>query len=129
MSSEAKRYSVLARKDEGGTIWKPLVIEDAEGLYNLHEDYAALEAKLAALEWTPITPENLPPLGEQVEAYTNEGEILKVHRELEELADDDMREPQSYYWSDHADQEIYGVTHFRPINAPAAHPGGQKVQK
>jgi predicted RNase H-like HicB family nuclease len=84
---------------------------------------AELERQLAETErlaeWTPITAENLPKVGEQVEVFTEDGEVLRCHLEHEELADDDMREPKWYWWSDYADQEIPCVTHYRALSAPS----------
>jgi hypothetical protein len=84
-----------------------------------HARIAELEAQLAALDWREITETDLPPLAVFLEVFTSEGEIKKAHRELEELADDDMSTPKSMWWSDYEDQEVHGVTHFRTYAPPA----------
>jgi hypothetical protein len=71
------------------------------------ERIAELERSLAALSWTPITPENLPKVGDEIlaacEAYAN---VRNVDAQ-------DMRVlwKERRYW-----------THFRPIAPPAVPP-------
>lgn len=61
-----------------------------------------LEQQLAELQWQPITPENLPKVGD--EAYSsNDGDFLEVHT-------CDLGTFQE--WSNE------GWTHFRAINPP-----------
>ena len=62
-----------------------------------------LEAKLAALDWTPITESNLPKLGDEVGRQNSSGIWLAYTVETNA----DYR-----FW--HA----LGYTHFRPINPP-----------
>jgi hypothetical protein len=98
--------------------WLPHSRCDDCQLERANAHIAELEAQLAALDWREITETDLPPLAVFLEVFTSEGEIKKAHRELEELADDDMSTPKSMWWSDYEDQEVHGVTHFRTYAPP-----------
>jgi hypothetical protein len=49
MSDKIQRYSVLARIDPSDTEWRPYVVADEEGLYNLHADHESDRAELLRL--------------------------------------------------------------------------------
>lgn len=69
----------------------------------LKAQVAAARATIAALQWTPITPDNFPKVGD--EAYSgNDGDFLYVHS-------CDLGTAQE--WTNE------GWTHFRPISPPA----------
>jgi hypothetical protein len=75
---------------------------------------AALEAQLKALDWTPITAENLP----------KKGDILAKFRKTK------TGKPMGWcftldYWDNFNALRLRGWTHFRPINPP--HAGGSNV--
>jgi hypothetical protein len=73
-----------------------------EELNRAKKRIAELEAQLAVLDWTPITPENLPKVGD--ETLDEDG---CVDRAIETDRDTTAKE-----W-------LYtGFTHRRPINAP-----------
>ena len=59
MASEVKRYGWIRGLLSGGGMGVC-----SNGDYVRYSDYAELEAKLAALEWTPITEDNLPKIGD-----------------------------------------------------------------
>ncbi len=75
-----------------------------------------LEAKLAALDWTPITESNLPKVGDEVYAATTSnvfypdscGTVYAPERE------DDLRPFLGWVGS----PAFPSFTHFRPINPP-----------
>jgi hypothetical protein len=80
----------------------------------LEEQVAALEAQLKALDWTPITAENLP----------KKGDILAKFRKTK------TGKPMGWcftldYWDNFNALRLRGWTHFRPINPP--HAGGSNV--
>ena len=82
-------------------------------LHVLQERVAELEAKLAALDWTPITESNLPKVGDEVMRFRA----------------DKIR--QTVYAVDGTEEQntliiclARGDTHFRPINPPP--PSGAK---
>jgi hypothetical protein len=70
------------------------------------ERIADLETKLASLSWTPITPDNLPKVGDEVWAI-DRGLI-----EPSELTSSSRTVPTYGDWIK------AGYTHFRPINPP-----------
>jgi Protein of unknown function (DUF551) len=87
----------------------------------LYDQLCAAIAAARASEggWIEIKPGcKLPDVLEEVLVLTSEDEVRKAHRELEERADDDLRECESLWYSRYADQEIYRVTHFQPIPSP-----------
>jgi hypothetical protein len=67
----------------------------------------ALESQLKALEWQPITPENLPKVGDEVACFDSGGSVIYEVSHLHTLF-------SSQKWRDER-----GMTHFRPINPPA----------
>ncbi len=71
-------------------------------LHVLQERVAELEAKLAALDWTPITESNLPKVGDEIAAFTGMTADIRIAR-------------VEYSWGALTE---FGWTHFRPINAP-----------
>ena len=80
----------------------------------LIERIAALERKLASLDWSRITPENLPCVGD--EFLLNAGssnDVGKVER--------NTRMPE---WT-FQEWRTYGATHRRPINPPS-HPASKE---
>ena len=81
---------------------------DYEGMYDIeHAQVAALEAQLKALDWTPISAENLPKVGDQVFDSGSYCAALVI----EENKDTD--------WIG------CGFDLFRPVNLP--HAGGGNV--
>jgi len=97
-----------------------------QALLIANDKIADLEAKLAALDWTPITAENWPRQrgkdygGDEALSYNNDGSIFvrQVDQQMLDQLGTDVQ-----VW------KRYGWLCRRPINAPAAHPGGQEVQK
>ena len=77
---------------------------------DLHVENVRLKAQLAALQWTPITTENLPKGGNEVWTPEDGGGIMLVDPERNGL--DDARE-EAQRWKE------WGWTHFRAINTPA----------
>ncbi len=83
---------------------------DYEGMYDIeHAKVAALEAQLKALDWTPITAENLP----------KKGDILAKFRKTK------TGKPMGWcftldYWDNFNALRLRGWTHFRPNNPPQA---------
>ena len=70
---------------------------------DLERQLAEAQATIAALQWTEITPENFPKVGD--EAYSdNDGDFLYVHT-------CDLGTAKE--WTNE------GWTHFRPISPPA----------
>jgi hypothetical protein len=80
---------------------------------------AALEAQLKALDWTPITAENLPKVGHEVGQYatTIMGALSDRWISIKVLAFMERYTVKEY--------GEYGWTHFRPNNPPQA--GGSNV--
>jgi hypothetical protein len=80
-------------------------------LHAAQETIAALERKLGSLDWTPITPENLPKVGDEV----------LCGRERREVKEEDLpRFAESWHF--------HGWTHRRPLNLPnpPSHPKGDE---
>jgi hypothetical protein len=75
-----------------------------------------LEAQLAALSWTPITPDNLPKVGEEVGGY-DPAEAISVWR---------VRIVTKI--TVNADWRALKYTHRRPLNLPIAAPA-QSMEK
>jgi hypothetical protein len=71
---------------------------------------AVLEARLAALDWTPITADNLPRL---------EDEVRDERFRSIKLVAEHMKGWDAEDWA------MEGFTHRRPLNAPTAHPCGK----
>ena len=85
-----------------------LEVRDAE-VRTLKRRIAALEAQLKALDWTPITAENLP----------KKGDILAKFRKTK------TGKPMGWcftldYWDNFNALRLRGWTHFRPNNPPQA---------
>ena len=88
---------------------------DYESLYlAAKRRITTLESQLAALQWQPITPENLPKVGDEVIAYEEE---LQVVYSVDCIPES---ERDAKIWNRN------GWTHFRPIAPPAAHTGESK---
>ena len=106
--AEARNELLLKRMDETGDDRTP---REVANLLRWNEEkaikIAQLEAKLAALDWTPITESNLPKAGDEVMRFQA----------------DKIR--QTVYAVDGTEEQntliiclARGDTHFRPINPP-----------
>ena len=99
--AEARNELLLKRMDETGDDRTP---REVANLLRWNEEkaikIAQLEAKLAALDWTPITESNLPKVGDEV-LYGNGTRVSPVICEYE-----------FDVWEANKD------THFRAINPP-----------
>jgi hypothetical protein len=69
---------------------------------------AALERKLASLDWRRITPENLPKVGD---------EVLFASGTVKHVTEYDAKQ-WIHYWNN--------CTHRRHINPPSEHPAPEK---
>lgn len=72
--------------------------------------YADHEAALEALQWTPITPENLPTMGDEMVSVDGEGRVWL--RRYESFMADDPAVMFDYF------TKQKGWTHFRPLTPP-----------
>jgi hypothetical protein len=83
---------------------------DYEGMYDReHAKVAALEAQLKALDWTPITDENLPKPGDELFAR-------HVFRDAQWNCVSSVTSVHATWRA--SDFLNCGWTHFRPINPP-----------
>ena len=80
-----------------------------------NEVIGKLEADIAALSWTRITPENLPRVGDEVLWFDEEGSIVYEVTSMHVLF-------SAQKWRDER-----GMTHRRPINPPT--PPGEEAVK
>jgi hypothetical protein len=99
MASEVTRYSASAEFDT------PIMLRDSEGSYVRYDDYAALETRLALLDWTEITAENLPKAGDEVLGYAEGWGVLPI-----DCCPESERDCETLRGN--------GWTHLRPLNAP-----------
>lgn len=107
MADEVKRYTFVVDH-----LHRLLRGESARGEYVLHADYARivaqLEARLAALDWRPITPESLPKVGDEVlELRKIDGQVRRLYKAEAAWTEGMM------YRDDHPYLEYH-----RPLNAP-----------
>lgn len=87
--------------------YRNAVAEDSDVVRRLKRRIAELEARLASLSWTPITPGNLPKVGDEVYGRYSSGEhyvFICTGKELPEA------------WAASI------CTHFRALNPPSEHP-------
>jgi hypothetical protein len=108
-----------------GTVTHVDLIPDADGEAVLFDDHAAEIARLteerdgfnvqlaearatiAELQWTPITPENLPKVGDEVGCFADDGCCVYEVCDLHLLFTYEVWVKQR------------AMTHFRPISPPA----------
>ena len=95
-NKDSARCSIPTRADDDDIVASDWVQESIERI-------SELEAKLAALDWTPITESNLPKLGDEVGRQNSSG--IWLASTVETNAD-------YRFW------DALGYTHFRPINPP-----------
>ena len=79
-----------------------------DGAQFIPTDQAQMARELLALQWTPITAENLPKVGDEVFLRYEDGtsEVFAVES------------PHTTEWC-----EFQGYTHRRPLNPPEAEQG------
>lgn len=92
---------VCALKSENASLERRL--RESEG------EAAKLREQVAQMQWTPITPENLPKIGDEVLSPATETHLAQVM-----TVPFDGREHEDIKW------QWAGWTHFRPIAPPEA---------
>jgi len=85
-----------------GVTWTSPLTKD-ERVAALEAQLAEANRKLEALDWKPITPENLPKVGDEVWQQGHDTYVV--------LDKNQMRSANDY--------GVWGWTHFRPINPPS----------
>jgi len=81
---------------------------------DLERQLATAQATIAALQWTPITPDNLPKVGDELARFPGDPSVRLCQVQVWQVGENAGHEqPFSFRW------RLSEWTHFRPISPPA----------
>ena len=116
MSVKPTRAQQMANEDsaEVARVW-------AKRCATLERELATAQATIAAAQWTPITPDNLPKVGDEIARFPADPSVRLCQVQVWQVGENaGPEQPFAFKW------RLSEWTHFRPISPPAQASAAEK---